>query len=855
LGQDRHHGYAGRGTGHILDHIEGWVAQEKPDVVLLMVGINDIWHLPTETICRNLTGIVEKIVSTAPDADVIVAQITPMACGAPELVEYNTFIRDTLVPSLVAKGKHVSTVDQYRHLLTNGKIDVSLFANGQNHPSAGAYDRMAETWFAGIQAVLPRRKSTVAADAAFAGFTLTQPTPYQVVQRDAENRGRIPVQGTCLTSGARVEARYERTGAGGAPAEPWVTVAEIPSVGAFSGTLPAAAGGWYRVSVRVLVGDNEVARRTVEKVGVGEVFITAGQSNAGNYGWPRQTPTEDRVAAYCQWCRQWRHGDDPQPGAGGSGGSPWPAMADILVRALDVPVLVVGCAAGGTSVKQWLPESKACYGGLKRALEFVGPHGARAILWHQGESDAFEGTSAEEYAKGMKEIIAQSRKDAGWEIPWGVAQASFLPDNPRNPPKKGSRLENGDIVRQGQKQTCRDNRAVFEGPLTDDLTGPDWRCDTIHFNAKGFREHGRRWAAGVLTNLFPTATPRPAGDLLTCWSPRPGLVAQRDAQNQGRVPVNGNFEGTLSRIEGRWTPMAGGTPSPWIVIADNPKDGYFSGTLQLPAGWYRLELRGLRDGKSVVERAVDRVGVGEVLVVMGGENVANFGQVRQTAKDPRVSNCCLACFERPLGDPQRGAIGELGSSWPALGDALATALDLPVEIVVVGYSGTIAQWKPGTPIYHGGILSTLVYSRRFEKGGYRAILWEVGEQDAAQDVKADEYAASFATILAQVRKDTGWEAPWVVAGTAYHPKATAEQQQAIREAQRRLCDGKSVSAGPTADDLVGPQWRFDGLHFTEAGLQEHGKRWAAVVQSLLFRVKQTGAKPNAPSLKEETDAH
>ncbi|MDD5707068.1 MAG: sialate O-acetylesterase, partial [Kiritimatiellae bacterium] len=360
-------------------------------------------------------------------------------------------------------------------------------------------------------------------------------------------------------------------------------------------------------------------------------------------------------------------------------------------------------------------------------------------------------------------------------------------------------------------------------------------------NAKGFREHGRRWAECILATFFPgvpTNAVRGASPGMSLLSPQPGHVAQRDAQNCADVPVSGNFEGALSRIEGRWTPMPGGDPSPWTLVADAPQDGYFSGKLPMTTGWYRLEFRGLKDGRPVAARTVERVGVGEVFVVIGGDSVANFGQSRQEAKDPRVSSYCTVCYERPMRDPLRGAIGDKGTSWPALGDALAGAFDVPVEIVVCGYSGAIAQWKPGTPMYNGGIMSTLFYSRRFATGGYRAILWEVGEMDAKLGVKADDFVGAMTSIVTQVSKEVGWQAPWVIAGVAYHPEAAETNRLAIREAQKRVCDGKILFEGPTADDLTGPVWRYDGIHFTEAGLQEHGKRWATVLLKLFLGEKR-----------------
>ena len=110
----------------------------------------------------------------------------------------------------------------------------------------------------------------------------------------------------------------------------------------------------------------------------------------------------------------------------------------------------------------------------------------------------------------------------------------------------------------------------------------------------------------------------------------------------------------------------------------------------------------------------------------------------------------------------------------------------------------------------------------------------MGELDAKLGVKADDYAAALGAIIAQARKEAQGDMPWVIAGVAYHPEASAANQKAIREAQRKVCDGKTILEGPTADDLTGPEWRYDGIHFTEAGLEEHGKRWAAALQALFF---------------------
>jgi len=150
--QDHHRGYGGWGTSAVLGSIGAWVTVDNPDMVLLMIGINDNGSLAAR---NNLSNIVRIICTAKPTADVIVAQITPMATYSQSIVDYNAYIRNTLVPSYQAQGKRVSTVDQYTNLLTSGSIDPSLFSNGINHPNAVAYDRLAQTWYAGIQAVHP----------------------------------------------------------------------------------------------------------------------------------------------------------------------------------------------------------------------------------------------------------------------------------------------------------------------------------------------------------------------------------------------------------------------------------------------------------------------------------------------------------------------------------------------------------------------------------------------------------------------------------------------------------------------------------------------------------------------------
>ena len=101
--------------------------------------------------------------TTKPSAKLIVAQINSYYDGTltNSVVAYNNYIKNTLVPNYAGQGYHVTTVDQYANFLkSDGTIDPSLYSN-IIHPDVGGYALMANTWFAGIQAVTAPEPSSL----------------------------------------------------------------------------------------------------------------------------------------------------------------------------------------------------------------------------------------------------------------------------------------------------------------------------------------------------------------------------------------------------------------------------------------------------------------------------------------------------------------------------------------------------------------------------------------------------------------------------------------------------------------------------------------------------------------------
>lgn len=351
-------------------------------------------------------------------------------------------------------------------------------------------------------------------------LSLDLPLEYQVAQREKAAEGRVVVAGRLeLAADAapveRLEARLIRPPGSVSLGGSWQRLPYDSRVAAFSGSISGPAGGWYRLEVRAVRGSATIAEASVAHVGIGEVFVVAGQSNSANFGEERQRPASGMVAAFSG--TSWQLADDPQPGAGGKDGSFLPAFGDALYATIKVPIGLASTGIGSTSVREWLPRgvrfsilptltgrvvtvgpgvyesNGAAHAMLVARMKSLGPRGFRAVLWHQGESDAHQRDAGRTlpgplYREYLQTLIASTRAALGWDVPWFVALASYhTPDDPASPD-----------IRAAQRALWEAGVAL-EGPDSDSLRG-DLRQDGglgVHFSGKGLRAHGRLWAEKV----------------------------------------------------------------------------------------------------------------------------------------------------------------------------------------------------------------------------------------------------------------------------------------------------------------------------------------------------------------------
>ena len=177
-----------------------------------------------------------------------------------------------------------------------------------------------------------------------AEMALTEPLDYQIVQRNALNQGVVGIRGTLSgidPTGARFETRLVSED----HTIPWQSWEAQVGKDGFQGSLTAPAGGWQRLEVRVSKNGQVLAGAGVDHLGIGEVFVVAGQSNSANHGEEKQSTQTGRVASFDG--TSWQLANDPQPGASGRGGSFMPPLGDAMVRhfadiaaATELPILI-----------------------------------------------------------------------------------------------------------------------------------------------------------------------------------------------------------------------------------------------------------------------------------------------------------------------------------------------------------------------------------------------------------------------------------------------------------------------------------------------------------------------------------
>ncbi|MFG1702669.1 cellulose binding domain-containing protein [Nonomuraea sp. M3C6] len=144
LGDHDHEGHSGWRIDQIDANIVAWLQRFTPRTILLHIGTNDMFQNPTGASSR-LGTLIDRITTTAPNAEVFVATIIPLSGADATVRSFNAAIPG-IVQSRADAGRHVHLVDMFNALTTGDLADGV-------HPNAGGYSKMATVWYNALRSV------------------------------------------------------------------------------------------------------------------------------------------------------------------------------------------------------------------------------------------------------------------------------------------------------------------------------------------------------------------------------------------------------------------------------------------------------------------------------------------------------------------------------------------------------------------------------------------------------------------------------------------------------------------------------------------------------------------------------
>jgi hypothetical protein len=174
----------------------------------------------------------------------------------------------------------------------------------------------------------------------------------------------------------------------------------------------------------------------------------------------------------------------------------------IVARDPNARVGLIPAAVGGSPIASWEPgafdsatKTHPYDDAIARARDAMRDGRLRAILWHQGESDAHPGSS-ERYDEKLRALIARFRADLHAPgLPFIIGALGQFPGRPWD-----ADVRRVDSVHRAIAATVPDVAYVSSDGLRD-------KGDTLHFDAASQRTFGERYARAYLALVSPRRSP------------------------------------------------------------------------------------------------------------------------------------------------------------------------------------------------------------------------------------------------------------------------------------------------------------------------------------------------------------
>lgn len=359
--------------------------------------------------------------------------------------------------------------------------------------------------------------------------------------------------------------------------------------------------------------------------------------------------------------------------------------------------------------------------------------------------------------------------------------------------------------------------------------------------------------------------------------PTERMVFQRNNSNQATIQVAGSYSQVLDRIEVTVVNRISGVITSTAVLQSTPTSGQFNGTLTLQGGWWRLILKGVRTNQVVATDTIQRVGIGEVLAIMGHSNAqgsscsieacnyqCNLCPTLNGATDDRVTSVRLnqnntADFFSPdftqyenTADPRylpgltafskldtyvgESSFARFAWFWGYLGDLLVQQLGVPVLFYNAGFGGSNMEhtYKSAydIPFEHGFIRYDLrmpyantrnLMNLYVPSTGIRGFLLLHGENDRGNPTETIQM--NNVGVIDKVRSE--FNMPNLAWSMAISSWAAGSDWPNVRTAQQNVINtpNYNVYQGPDVAQINSSEDRPDQIHYSPSGQQKVAIAW------------------------------
>lgn len=281
------------------------------------------------------------------------------------------------------------------------------------------------------------------------GIVLTQaPADWQILQQQEGSaavtlKGKYKVHSAALKVGVEYAVpQYRVMGEeDNMTVIPWTRMEGIEEGEGFTGTFETTfrmpVGGLYRIETSLetkstLPGVTWLYRGDcVLHLGVGDLFVIAGQSNSSGYS-RDFCPDPPSLMVHLYRNRScWDLACHPLNESTGIEGmaneemgipgvSPYLSFGKKYYRLTGRPVGLIQTSLGGSPMSRWTPDQGELYRNMLEKMRQAGNRFA-GVLWYQGCSDTAPGQS-ELYAERFRQYVASVRRELGYEIPFFTMQ-------------------------------------------------------------------------------------------------------------------------------------------------------------------------------------------------------------------------------------------------------------------------------------------------------------------------------------------------------------------------------------------------------------------------------------------------